>query len=85
MKVTVNPYHKMAGVYSVELEAGNTSLATLNLTPSKAVYGERLVEVEGGQYRLWDPFKSKLAAAPLAISCIEVWESPQTRVVYSPD
>jgi len=27
----------------------------------------------------------KLAGEPVTIVCIEVWESPQTRVAYSPD
>jgi len=27
----------------------------------------------------------KLAAAPVSLSCVEVWESPQSGVVYSPD
>ncbi len=35
--------------------------------------------------RIYDELKGKLAAAPLSISGVEVWESPQTRVAYSPD
>ena len=34
---------------------------------------------------IYDELQRKLAAAPLSISCIEVWESPQTGVIYSPD
>ena len=34
---------------------------------------------------IYDELKRKLAAAPLSISCVEVWESPQTGVAYSPD
>ena len=34
---------------------------------------------------IYDELQSKLAAAPLSIPCVEVWESPQTGVVYSPD
>ncbi len=64
MEVAAKTYKNMADVYLVELD-GNTSLATLNIIPGSAVYGERLVQVEGGEYRLWDPFKSKLAAAIL--------------------
>lgn len=41
------------------------SLATRNLTPGKAVYGERLRVEEGVEYRLWNPRRSKLAAALL--------------------
>jgi fibrillarin-like pre-rRNA processing protein len=37
--------------------------ATLNLTPGRTVYGENLVKIDGKEYRVWDPFRSKLAAA----------------------
>lgn len=29
--------------------------------------------------------KPRLAGAPVSLSCVEVWESPQSRVTYSPD
>jgi len=38
-------------------------IATLNLTPGIRVYGERLIRIRDLEYRLWDPFRSKLAAA----------------------
>jgi len=38
-------------------------LATRNLTPGRVVYGERLVEASGVEYRVWNPYRSKLAAA----------------------
>jgi fibrillarin-like pre-rRNA processing protein len=47
------------------LEDGAQRLATKNLTPGRNVYGERLVHYEGVEYRLWDAFRSKLAAAIL--------------------
>ncbi len=34
---------------------------------------------------IYGELQRKLATAPLAISSIEVWESPQTGVAYSPD
>jgi len=34
---------------------------------------------------IYEELKRKLAAAPLSISGIEVWESPFTWVTYSPD
>jgi fibrillarin-like pre-rRNA processing protein len=50
----------------IKLEVdGQTRLATLNLAPGVSVYGEKLVVVEGREYRIWDPFRSKLAAAIL--------------------
>ncbi|NHV97436.1 MAG: fibrillarin-like rRNA/tRNA 2'-O-methyltransferase [Thaumarchaeota archaeon] len=44
---------------------GQSRLATLNLAPGVSVYGEKLVVVGGKEYRVWDPFRSKLAAAIL--------------------
>ncbi len=41
----------------------NRKLATLNLVPGQQVYGEKLINLEGREYRVWDPFRSKLAAA----------------------
>ena len=63
MSITVEENSKFKRVYGVTLEDGSTRLATLNLSPGKNVYGERLVVIEGKEYRLWDPYKSKLAAA----------------------
>ena len=34
---------------------------------------------------IYEELKRRLAAAPLSISCIEVWESPFTWVTYSPE
>jgi len=42
---------------------GRQHLATLNLIRGNTVYGERLVVKKGNEYRIWDPFRSKLAAA----------------------
>jgi fibrillarin-like pre-rRNA processing protein len=47
------------------LEEGSQRLATRNLAPGRNVYGERLVRYDGAEYRVWDPFRSKLAAAIL--------------------
>jgi fibrillarin-like pre-rRNA processing protein len=40
-------------------------LFTVNGLPGERVYGERLVVRDGVEYRLWDPFRSKLAALVL--------------------
>ncbi len=40
-------------------------LATKNLAPGSRVYGEQLVSIDGTEYRLWNPYRSKLAAAIL--------------------
>ena len=38
---------------------------TKNLVPGQNVYGERLIKRRGGEYRQWDPKRSKLAASML--------------------
>lgn len=43
--------------------AGDKNIATLNLAKGSNVYGEKLIRQGGDEYRLWDPFRSKLAAA----------------------
>ena len=42
---------------------GEKKLATENLVPGNQVYREKLIVKKGIEYRLWDPFRSKLAAA----------------------
>ena len=34
---------------------------------------------------IYDALKQKISDAPASLTHIEVWESPQSRVVYSPD
>ncbi len=42
---------------------GEKKLATQNLVPGNQVYNEKLVQHKGSEYRIWNPFRSKLAAA----------------------
>ncbi len=46
------------GVYKIR-----GKLATLNSTPGYKVYDERIERKGGKEYRIWDPYRSKLAAA----------------------
>jgi len=46
------------GVFNID-----GKLATLNLVRGNRIYSEELVKIEGKEYRLWNPFRSKLAAA----------------------
>ncbi|MEQ9714793.1 MAG: fibrillarin-like rRNA/tRNA 2'-O-methyltransferase [Candidatus Asgardarchaeum sp.] len=62
-----------ANLYEIrKLELSNTYwilseaqkyLATKNIFVGNVVYGERLLKIENYEYRTWDPFRSKLAAA----------------------
>lgn len=49
---------RFEGVYLIK-----DRLATKNLVRGRNVYGERLVQINGEEYRLWNPKRSKLAAA----------------------
>lgn len=65
MAVKVEPHPQFPGVYWARLQDGSRKLATRNLSLGKTVYGERLIKYESVEYRLWDPFRSKLAAVVL--------------------
>ncbi len=38
-------------------------ILTLSLAPGKRVYGEKVLRIEGKEYRVWNPYRSKLGAA----------------------
>jgi len=63
--VDVKPHPRFLEIYIITFEDSSERLATRNLAPGKNVYGERLIKREGVEYRIWDPFRSKLAAAIL--------------------
>jgi fibrillarin-like pre-rRNA processing protein len=47
------------GVFRIDAR----TIATRNAIPGKRVYDERLLKSNEGELRVWDPFRSKLAAA----------------------
>ncbi len=63
--VKVYEHEKYKNVYVVELDDGSAKLATKNLAPGFRVYGERLFKWGDAEYREWNPYRSKLAAALL--------------------
>lgn len=52
------PQEKFENVFLV-----GGKLATKSIAPGSRVYGERLVAEQGVEYRVWDTYRSKLAAA----------------------
>ena len=48
------------GVYSI-----GGRLATINAVPGKKAYTEELKNIDGKEYRMWNPYRSKLSAAIL--------------------
>jgi fibrillarin-like pre-rRNA processing protein len=65
MDAEAKPHPSFLGVFQVTLEDRSRKIATLNLSPGRNVYGERLIKISNAEYRLWDPFRSKLAGAIL--------------------
>jgi fibrillarin-like pre-rRNA processing protein len=79
--VKVKPHPQFAEIYQATLEDGAQRLATRNLTPGRTVYGERLIRFKGVEYRVWDAFRSKLAAAILkGVQTVPI--KPGHRVLY---
>jgi rRNA 2'-O-methyltransferase fibrillarin len=82
-KVIVEP-HRHSGVFIAH--GKEDALVTLNSTPGKSVYAEKRISVdkEDGskvEYRVWNPFRSKLAAAILG-GVDNIWMSPGSKVLY---
>jgi len=61
--ISVEPHSAFREIFWVTFEDGSRRLATGNLAPGRAVYGERLIKFKGEEYRIWDAFRSKLAAS----------------------
>jgi fibrillarin-like pre-rRNA processing protein len=65
LHTSVRPHDRFEGIFWVTLEDGSSRLATKNLAPTFTVYGESLVRDADVEYRTWDAYRSKLAAAIL--------------------
>jgi len=76
--------HRLEGVFIAR--GKEDALCTRNMVEGEAVYGEKRVSVEQPdgtkvEYRVWNPFRSKLAAA--IIGGVEnVWIKPESKVLY---
>jgi fibrillarin-like pre-rRNA processing protein len=77
----VSSHERFDGVYWVKFKDKSHRLATRNLSPGRSVYGEQLVKFSRKEYRLWDAYRSKLAAAILK-GTKEVPISPSCKVLY---
>merc|ERR1712194_453668 len=82
-KVVVEP-HRHRGMFIAK--GKEDALCTLNLVPGESVYGEKRISVDGEdgnkiEYRVWNPFRSKIAAAVLGgIDTCEF--KPGAKVLY---
>jgi len=79
--ISVEPHASFQGIFWITLEDGSRRLATRNLSAGHAVYGERLVKFKDVEYRVWDAFRSKLAAAILrGLETVPI--QPSHKVLY---
>jgi fibrillarin-like pre-rRNA processing protein len=79
--VTVKPHPRFPEIFWVMVEDGTRKLGTKNLAVGSSVYGERLVKFKQIEYRLWDPYRSKLAAAILnGLETVPI--CPDQKVLY---
>ncbi len=69
------------GIYYIEYEDGRRVLATKNLVPGHTVCDEKLVRFKGVEYRVWNPYRSKLAAA-IINGLKEVPVKPGSKILY---
>ena len=81
MSVKVEPHPQFPEIYWATLEEGSRKLATKNFASGRDVYGERLIRHKGVEYRIWDSFRSKFAAAILkGLETIPI--RPNHKVLY---
>ena len=76
--------HRHEGVFIAR--GKEDSLVTRNLVPGVSVYGEKRIAVEQPEgekveYRVWNPFRSKLAAAILA-GLDNIYVKPGSKLLY---
>jgi rRNA 2'-O-methyltransferase fibrillarin len=86
-KVIIEP-HKHEGIFIAK--GKESMLVTKNLVPGESVYGEKRISIEAGgdsaegaktEYRVWNPFRSKLAAGVLG-GMDKIFIAPGTKVLY---
>merc|ERR1719319_1606932 len=81
-KVVVEP-HRHAGVFIAR--GKEDALVTKNMVVGESVYGEKRIAVEDEsgkvEYRVWNPFRSKLAAAILG-GVDKIHMPPGSKVLY---
>ncbi|AFZ70099.1 fibrillarin-like rRNA methylase [Caldisphaera lagunensis DSM 15908] len=61
----IREHENWKNVYIIEQEDGTYKLATKNLVKGQRVYGEKLYQYNDVEYREWNAYRSKLAAALL--------------------
>lgn len=84
-KVVVEPHERFPGIYI--LRGKDDALLTKNLVPGESVYNEKRVSVDNKEtgdkteYRVWNPFRSKIASAVVG-GVEEIFMKPGSKVLY---
>jgi len=85
LKVIIEP-HKHEGIFIAK--GKESMLVTKNLVPGESVYGEKRISIDVGgedgakvEYRVWNPFRSKLAAGVLG-GMDKIFIAPGLKVLY---
>ena len=63
MSKKIRDHEMLANTFWYQKANESHSLLTLNYTPGHKAYDEKLVEIDGREYRVWTPYRSKIAAA----------------------
>jgi len=75
--------HRHAGIFIAH--GKEDALVTKNMVTGESVYGEKRIVVEAAEgkieYRVWNPFRSKIAAAILG-GVENIWIEPGSKVLY---
>lgn len=87
-KILIEP-HRHEGIFIAR--GREDALVTLNISPGISVYGEKRINIDTSldansnvsklEYRVWNPFRSKLAAAVLG-GVDNIWIEPTSKVLY---
>ena len=77
--VTVTP-HKFSGVFTIK-DKDRASLCTESLVPGISVYGEKLINHDDKEFRIWSTRRSKLSAA-IKNGLTEMPIQPGSKVLY---
>ena len=59
----VSAHKYFDNIFWIATREGKEKLATINSTPGESVYSEKLILHKRKEFRIWDPYRSKLAAA----------------------
>ena len=82
--LSFHPLGNLPGIF-VAKKGKEDVIATKSLVPGESVYGEKKIAVETDsiktEYRVWNPFRSKIAAAVLG-GCENIHMPPGSKVLY---